>query len=109
MGLEAEAPLGMGFAIVDGAAGILFEPRTIHGLKEKVGEIPILHLLGLDGDLGIDELELIAGLQADLITGFGADAQPIDTCGAGLGAIGLYGDLDIPGMKLLYKWLVELE
>ena len=108
MGLQAEAPLGMGFAIVDGATGILFEVGPIHRLEEKVSEIPILHLLGLDGDLGIDKFEFIAGLQKNFGGGLGADAQPVDACGPGLGAIGFHGNFDMGVMEFFGQRLVEL-
>ncbi len=108
MRLQAESPLWVCFAIIDGAPGILFQMGPIHGLEEKVSEIPILHLLGLHGDLGIDEFEFIAGLQKNFGGGLGADAQPVDACGAGLGAIGFHGNFDMGVMEFFGQRLVEL-
>ena len=62
VGLQAQAPFGMGETIIDGRAHIVrgLQRALIHGLQQEMGEVEMLERGRLDLALRIDELQLIA-------------------------------------------------
>ncbi len=104
VGLEGEAPAGVGLAVGDGGGGVGLAVGAVHGLEEEGGEGEVGEALGLGAGLGEDQLQLIAGGDDEVGAGFGGQAHPVDAVfggagGQGLGAVGFDGDGEASGME----------
>ncbi len=60
VGLQAQPPLRVPHAVIDGSTGVLRRQRTIHRLKEIVAKLQMLQVGGHRPGLRKNELELIA-------------------------------------------------
>src|SRR5205085_9476556 len=63
VGLEAEAPLGMGQAVADSGLCVFGATRPIHRLEEEVTEVQRGETFRLGAGLRIDEFQFVARRQ----------------------------------------------
>lgn len=99
MQLQAEAPFGVGHAVVCGGLGVFGLLGAVHGLEEEVLEVQVLDVGGREVRLGVDEFEFVAPGGQEAGAGFGADAEPVDAGGGLSGAVGFDGDHEAAGME----------
>ena len=107
--LYAEPPARMAAAILNGALRILFAPRAVHRLQEKVFKGERFEALGLGAVLRVHQLELVTLHLAQRRARLGTDAQPIDVCWRALRAVGLDRDLEALVMQRVDRGVVELQ
>src|SRR5687768_8306687 len=109
MRLQAQPPARMREAIRERGRRVVREPGPVHGLQEEMIEAERLESLRLGAVLGKDELELVALAEAERRTGLRAYADPVESRGRILRAVGLYGNRESARMQRLYERGVQLE
>ena len=92
MGLQAQAPLRVLHAVLDGLFGVGQAGGAVHGLQEEVLEVQVFEARGQGVGLGVDQLEFVAAFDDDRRGAFGADADPVDAGRRLDGAVGFDGD-----------------
>jgi len=88
--LEAELPLRVRSAVLDGEPHILLQARAIHGLQVKMLEVEVFNILRADF-MREDQLELASAPLPEGAVGLRTDGEPIDAGERQHRAIGLYG------------------
>src|SRR5919204_6748197 len=79
--LQAEPPLRMAQAVIDGARGVLGHVRPVHRLQRETLEGEAFEILRRGARLRVDQLQLVAFAQHEVRAGLGADADAIDARG----------------------------
>lgn len=65
MGLQAQAPLRVLHAVLDGLFGVGQAGGAVHGLQEEVVEVQVFEARGQGVGLGVDQLEFVAAFDDD--------------------------------------------
>src|SRR5919201_1612123 len=97
--LQAEPPLRMTQAIVDGSRGVIDHVRSVHWLQREALEGEPLEILRRSANLRIDQLQLVPFSQDEVRAGLGADANPVNCWGRVERAVGLDADGKTARMK----------
>ena len=79
MGLQAELPLRMLKAVVQGELRIAFSLWSVHWLQEKVAEVEMREARRFRSCLGKDEFEFVTSAQNQISSSLGTDTNPINT------------------------------
>ena len=108
MRLEAEAPLRVVEAVLNGLLGMEFAMRTVHGLEEKVLKIELFEAFGFGARLWEYQFELMAGMDFQGGAGFWAHADPVDAGGWCYGAIGFDGNFETALVEGCDEGFIEL-
>src|SRR5215217_2988766 len=109
VGLDAQAPLRVLQAILDGAARILLEVCAIHRLQKESLERQVCKSFRRGVVLWKDELELVAFDDREFAIRFQADADPVDSGRRHDCPVGLHGDLEATPMEGLDQRGVHLQ
>src|SRR5207302_177282 len=109
MRLQAQLPLRMGQAVLDGETGVLLALGPVHRLEQQVGEAEFLEQLRGRSLLRKYKLEIVAASQFQRCARLRADADPVQPRGSVLGAVGLDGYLEPGRMQGLDGGLVQLQ
>jgi hypothetical protein len=109
MGLKAETPAWVFEAVLNRQGSVGIPSGAVHRLQEEVLEIELLDLAGAKERLGKNELELVAAVQDEVRTCFGAYADPVDVARRFARTICFYRDLEITFVKGFDEFVIELE
>src|SRR5215211_8709296 len=109
VGLDAQAPLRVLQAILDGAARILLKVCAIHRLQKESLERQVCESFRRGVVLWKDELELVAFDDREFAIRFRADADPVDSGRRHDCPVGLHGDLEATPMEGLDQGGVHLQ
>src|SRR5215468_7136801 len=107
--LQAEPPLRMAQAVIDGARGVLDHVRPVHRLQRETLEGKTLEILRACALLRIDQLQLVAFAEHEVRAGLGADANPVHAIGRIDRAVGLDADRETARMQRIDQRRIDLQ
>src|SRR5215510_1148310 len=107
--LQAEPPLWMPQAIVDGTRGVLRHVRSVHRLQRETLEVEAAKFFRLRAGLRIDQLQLMPALEQELCASLRADADPVHAVGRNNRAVGLDGHREAARMQRIDQRLIDLQ
>ena len=109
MSLQAQPPLRMGQAVLHGETGVLLALRSVHRLEQQAREAEFLEQFRGRTLLREDKLEFVAAGQFQRCARLRADADPVQSRGSVLSAVGLDSYLEPRRVQGLDGGLVELQ
>ncbi len=99
----------IGFAEINGQAGIVGQLGAIHGLQKKMSKCQRGIARQILASLRYHHFELVTAIHDQRRLGFGADTNPVHARRYRQGAIGFYRDFEFMRMQGIDQCLVELK